>query len=115
MEIIKKSKEDFTVKELYDLTRSPEIQKMSTIPEVIIALAAYVVYKDTNNKGQEQTIVCVKTEDGTLFATNSPTFASEFLAIIEMCETAKEPLKEIKVIEGKSKAGRNYITCAYIA
>lgn len=116
MNILNKSRENFTVKELYDLTKSPEIMKMSTIApaETELEIVDYIIYEDINAKGETQTIVCVKTADGELYATNSPTFTREFKDVVDMCESVGEQLHKIKPIEGTSKNGRKYITCVYL-
>lgn len=115
MEIIRKSK-DFTTLELYNLTKSPEIQKMRDEVGASITVTDYVVYSDINSKGEEQQILSVYDEmTKNTMATNSPTFIREFLAIVDMAESANEKLNTIEVIEGKSKAGREFITCKLLS
>ena len=102
MNILNKSRNDFSVKELYDLTKSPEIMKMSTIApaESELEIVDFIIYEDVNIKGESQTIVCVKTADGELYATNSPTFTRQFKDVVDMCEAVGEKLHKIKPIEG---------------
>lgn len=116
MNIIKTSG-NLGMKELYDLTKSPEIQKMTNVKGQDLEIESFAVYTDTNTKdGSEQCIVSIKTTDGETFATNSKTFAREFQDILAMCEEAGADLpKLISVSAMVSKAGREFITCVYKA
>lgn len=102
-----------TKAEQYKLTRS-ETVKMSDHVGENIAIKAYCVYEDVNANGEEQTICTILGQDGTIYGTNSNTFTSKFQ---EMVDFFKEDggVGVIKVLGGKTKAGRDYISCDYVA
>ena len=112
MNIIKTSK-DLTPKEIYQLTMSPEVQKMSDAQSQIIEVESWAVYEDENSKGELQTILAIKTPENEIFATNSATFKEDFVKMNELFEGMGETVHAIKVTSGTSKAGRTFITCVY--
>lgn len=116
MNIIKKSGA-LSMADMYRLTKSPEIAKLSTVKGQILDIDKFIVHEDTNGTDEALvTVAAFETTQGELFATNSKTFTRDFLDIIAMCEEANEPLpKQIKVLEKTGKSGRNYIQCAYIS
>lgn len=115
MNINAKSKENMTMKELYNLTKNPEIKKMSSIKGEDIEVGNWLVYTEVNKDGEAMTVLSIEDrETSEIFATNSQTFINEFYSIIDMCSDAGEELHTIKVHNGKSKAGREFITCVYI-
>lgn len=114
MNIIKKSG-NLTMAEMYRLTKSPEIAKLSTVKGQEIEIERFIVHEDPDQNGEIVTVAAFETAQGELFASNSRTFTRDFLDIIAMCEEANAPLpKKIKVLEKTGKTGRNYIQCAYI-
>ena len=96
---------DYTGKELYRVTKSQSIKKVSII-ENAVTVNGYVIFTDTDKDGNEIEILSIDTNDGA-FATNSKTFIESFLDIVEMLDTPVE----IIVGHGTSKNGRNYIYC----
>lgn len=115
MKITVKSGE-LTMKEMYDLTKSPEIGRLRDLKDQDINLAQYVVYEDSTQDGETVLVMSLKTEEGELYSTNSQTFINDFLDIIEMCREAGEELpKCVKVHPVNSRNGREYLTCVYLA
>lgn len=115
MNIIKSSPENLTMKQLYDLTKSPEIQKLSTVKGEELVIDSFCIYEDVKQDGTIITILSLKTDDGEMYATNSKTFTGDFLDILAMCEESNAPMPHtIRVMEGTSRAGRSYISCVYI-
>lgn len=114
MNILKKSGA-LTMAEMYRLTKSPEIAKLSTVKGQEIEIERFLVHEDADQNGGVVTVAAFETTQGELFASNSKTFTRDFLDIIAMCEEANAPLpKKIKVLEKVGKSGRAYIQCAYI-
>jgi len=112
MRIIKTIPEEITNKQLYNLTMSPKIQKMSEQRGSVIEIAAVCVYEDVDKKtGELHEVMSIMTPDGEIFATNSATFMGDFAAMCDMF--GDTGVTAIEVITGTSKAGREYITCAY--
>lgn len=102
---------ELTKKESYNLTFSPSIKKMRDIVGAQIDVSAFVMYEDVNSDGKEQEILSVMDADGTVYATNSPTFKKDFANI---CEIMDGEDFSIEVISGTSKAGREFITCTLV-
>lgn len=112
MEILRKSGE-LSTEEQYKLCMSKDAQKMSILEEQVVELGSWLLYKDVNSKGEEQKILAVKTPVGEVFATNSPTFVTDFERTIDFFEQNNEVVQSVKVVGGTSKNGRHYITCEY--
>lgn len=105
MEIIKKTK-DYVGKDLYKLTKSNSVKRMSDITDdEVITLNGYVIYKDDDSDTE---VVAIDTESGA-YATNSRTFRDTLEEIAAIMQD-EYPL-DIKVGHGVSKNGRNFIYC----
>lgn len=104
--------EGLTGKDIYLMTRSPALMKLSTIKDTTIKISAYVLYDDEkiSKEGviKNTKILAIRTSDGKLYATNSNTFIDEFMYIVELFGLDSP----IRVIGGTSRSGRNYITCS---
>lgn len=112
MTIIKSIPETLTNKQKYDLTMNPKTQKMSSAKGSVLEIAAACIYEDVEAKsGEIRTVLSVQTPEGETFATNSATFREDFERMLDLF--GAEGLTAIEVISGYSKAGREYITCAY--
>ena len=108
---ITKTSRELTKKESYKMTLSPSIKKMRDIVGAQIDVSAFIMYKDVNSDGKEQEILSVMDADGTVYATNSPTFKKDFANI---CDIMDGEDFSIEVISGTSKAGREFITCTLV-
>lgn len=127
MKIINASKENLTAKERYMLTMSPKTQKMSEQVGSIIPIAIWCEFLDTKEEKKDGKVVMengepkmvdehifsIVTTDGETFATNSATLMADFKAMLDCFKDSGEELKAIEIISGTSKAGREFITCAY--
>ena len=112
MRITRTSKE-LSAQEKYFLTMAPSVQKMKDAVSQEIEVSAWCLYEDTNSKGDEQEILSIVTPEGDVFATNSPTFKEDFIKMYDMFIDSGEKVTAIKVISGKSKSDREFITCVY--
>lgn len=112
---ILKTSGTFTMAEMYRLTKSPEIAKLSTVKGQVLDIDRFIVYEGNKAEGGAVLIAAFETTQGELFATNSRTFTNDFLDIVTMCEeTGAAMPKQIKVLEKTGKSGRAYIQCVYI-
>lgn len=111
MKIIETYPENLSNKQLYDLTLSPKIQKMSENEGCVLLLKAYCKYEDEDSDGKTRELLSVLTTDGESLATNSKTFMDDFDRMVEMF--GPDGVTAIEIISGTSKAGRKFITCAY--
>ncbi len=111
MTITKTSKE-LTKKEIYKLTLDPAMKKMKDFVGSSIDVYAYCLYTDFNSKDDKEVeVLSVMDKDGSVFATNSPTFKKDFMNIAEIMEDDEY---SIEVISGTSNAGREFITCTLL-
>lgn len=114
MEIIKKSSDKLTMKQLYDLTKSPEIQRVSDNEGALVLVDAWALYNDTDKDGNTREILSILDNEVGAVATNSATFIRDFMEIAEMCTVCGEKLQHVKISSGISKAGRKFYTCVYV-
>lgn len=99
--------------EEYKLTRS-ETVKMSDHVDENITVKAFCIYEDVNVDGEEQLICTILSEDGIIYGTNSKTFINKFDEMIDFF-AEDGGVGVIKVLGGVTKAGRDYISCDYVA
>lgn len=114
MEIITKSSNELTMKQMYDLTKSPEIQKLSDNDGALVQVDAWALYKDTDKDGNTREILSILDSEVGAVATNSVTFIRDFMEITEMCLDCNVEVHHIKISSGMSKAGRKFYTCVYV-
>lgn len=114
MEIIKKSSDELTMKQMYDLTKSPEIQKVSDNDGALLQVDAWALYNDTDKDGNTREILSILDNEVGAVATNSVTFIRDFMAITEMCADCGVEPRHVKISSGTSKAGRKFYTCIYV-
>lgn len=113
MEIIKKSSDELTMKQMYDLTKSPEIQKLSDNDGALVQVDAWALYNDTDKDGNTREILSILDNEVGAVATNSATFIRDFMEITEMCADCGVEVRHVKISSGTSKAGRKFYTCVY--
>lgn len=114
MEIIKKSSDELTIKQMYDLTKSPEIQKLSDNDGALVQVDAWALYNDTDKDGNTREILSILDNEVGAVATNSATFIRDFMEITEMCADCCVEVQHVKISSGTSKAGRKFYTCVYV-
>lgn len=109
MEVVKKFPADMDARTQYKLMKSPLVKKMSDAVDSVLEVKSWLAYVDTDSKtGEQREILTLETIDGEMFGTVSATFRREFADIVSFFG---EDVGAIKVIGGKSKAGRDFITC----
>lgn len=112
MEIIRSSSENLSKRDLYNLSRSPEIKKMRDYVGEIIPVGKYLIYTDKNANGEVTTVLSIENrETGDVIAGNSQTARTEFEYIADLME---EDDFSIRICEGTSKNGRSYLTVALV-
>ena len=106
--IIEKSRE-LTNQELYMLTMSPKADSVKNHVGERVEVSAWLLFEDTDKKtGDVHSILSVLTPENEVFFTISPTFQADFM---DMAELFKNDFA-FEIISGKSKAGREFLTCA---
>lgn len=111
MEIIKKT-EGLSASDIYGLTKGNDVRKLSDAKGETLEIAKYVMYTDTDIKGNPMTVLAVETAQGVRYATNSKTFVRNFSDIVTIHEASGEAIPSKFVIgSNTSNAGREYLTC----
>ena len=111
---IKQTSHELTKSETYKLTKSPAINRMREVEALTVG--PWAQYDDisitSDGKQVEQTILSIMDMDtGAVYATNSATFQREFMDCVGIFGAQGWPLG---VMHGKTKAGRDFITCVYV-
>lgn len=110
MELIKAFPEELDQRTIYKMMKSPDVKKMSDAEGSVLEVAAWIAYNDTDSRtGEIRSILTILTTDGEMFGTVSGVFQREFMDITKFFG---DDVGAIKVFSGKSKAGRNFITCS---
>jgi len=111
MEIIKKTA-NLTAGDIYALTKGNDVRKLSDAKGEVLDIQKFVLYTDEDVNGNEMKVLAVETADGIRYATNSKTFVRNFYDILAIFENGNEELPtKFKVGAGRSKGGREYLTC----
>ena len=115
MKILKQSRENLTNYEMYELTQSNAIRSMKDCEDrLIIKVEDFILYEDTDRNGKEITLLAIMDEkNGDVYASQSQTFRESFQKAAEFVPR-DEPLY-IRVLHGKSRAGRSFINCALVS
>lgn len=107
MEIKKLYPADADKRTTYKLTKGQGAVKMSAAAGCTISPKCWCMYTDTDNKGNPMDVITIMDGEGTVFATNSPTFARDFNDIVEVFG---DELPELLILTGESKSGRTFVT-----
>lgn len=111
MNIIKKTP-SLTASDIYALTKGNDVKKMRDALGEDLEISKFVLYNDTDIKGNDMQVLAVETVQGVRYATNSRTFCRNFADIVEIHESSGENIPSVfHVGSAKSKNGREYITC----
>jgi len=112
MNIVKIYPENPSKKVAYSLTMSPKMRNMKELKGSTLEVSAWCKYEDVDAKTSElRPILSVMTPEGEVFGTNSATFIDDFEKMAEIF--GADGVDAIEVVSGTSKAGREFITCAY--
>jgi hypothetical protein len=109
MTIINQFPEEISKKDLYKMTKGDTVSVRDGVG-VTFKTAAYILYQDTNTRGENVEVLAVMTEDRTVYSTVSETFKTRFFDIVETFGD-ELPDTDILITEGTSKAGRQYASC----
>lgn len=114
MEIIRKSSETINPMEFYKMTQNSKNISLKDTEDITINIISWVVYSDINASGNEVELISIIDDQGLVYVTNSKTFRESFIKAVDFFEQNNSSFSVIKVIHGKSKAGRNFIDCEII-
>lgn len=105
--IIEKSRE-LTDQELYLLTMSPKADSVKNHVGERFDVSAWLLFEDVDKSGEVHKVLSVLTSENEVVCTISPTFQSDFMDMAELFHNEFA----FEIISGKSKAGREFVTCA---
>ena len=106
--IIEKSRE-LTNQEIYLLTMSPKADSVKNHVGERVDVSAWAIFEDVDKKsGEVHEVLSVLTPENEVFSSISPTFQNDFLDMAELFHNDFA----FEVVSGKSKAGREFVTCA---
>lgn len=108
MEIIKKYPENMDAMQVYMLTVSKSVGKLSELKGARLNVEAWVRGVDADRNGEAHPTLYIKSADGQRVATNSPTFIESFDTIVGIFGDAIPP---IAIVAQRSKNGREYMVC----
>lgn len=112
MTILKLFPENATKAQRYALTMSPKMRNMKELKGTVLDVKAWCKYEDIDAKTEElRPILSIMTPEGEVFGTNSPTFIDDWEKMTGLF--GDDGVEAVEVICGTSKAGREFITCAY--
>lgn len=106
--------ENLNAKEVYDMIKSPAIQKLSDAVGQVMGVTAYVLREEANSNGEIQKVLNIRDERGVVYGTSSKPFIREFENVCDIVKGDMSQLNHIEVISGKSKAGRTFITMVWV-
>lgn len=114
MEILKIKNSSTKASTVYNMLKGSSRLPLKQFDGDVMELENYIVYQDENQDGDLMTCVTLREPDGTTWTTNGVTFVRDFQSILEACELTGETVNAIKIVDGKSKKGRNFRTCEMV-
>ena len=106
--IIEKSRE-LTPQEIYLLTMSPKAESVKNHSGERIEVSAWAEFEDVDKKtGEIHTVLSVLTPENEVYSSISPTFQTDFKIMAELFHNDFA----FEVMTGKTKAGREFVTCS---
>ena len=96
--------EHMSKKEIYDMTRSPAIKKMSDAVGEELTVSALYIRDEVNADGEVKEVCSMMNENGEVYATNSRTFITSMNSIINIGFP-----RRVEIVSGTSRNGRKYI------
>lgn len=112
MNIIRMHPENPGKKITYSLTMSPKMRNMKELKGATLDVSAWCKYEDVDAKTNElRPILSIMSPEGEVYGTNSATFIDDFERMVDLF--GPDGVEAVEVISGTSKAGREFITCAY--
>lgn len=120
MKILEKS-EDFTAKQVYEMTQDKNVISVKDVPtNSIIHATGYVMFEDTDTDGNATEILSIRgcDENGevVVWACQSKTFKRSFKEIVDINTDAGTHISDgidIQKLDGESKSGRPYVDCRW--
>lgn len=110
-DIIKMYPETDDKRIIYKMTATKSLAVKDLEPYEVFTPVRYCLYNEVNRKGEENEILSILDESGTVIATISETFKRDFFSIADLMGGDEF---SIKIIHGTTKAGRDFVTCEMV-
>lgn len=115
LEIMRQSSENLTKKEIFLMTKNQNIKTMKSLDNgQKLTVKHWVQFTDVNGTGEKVEILSIMDESDMVVATNSQSFRDMFFDIVGIMGENELEGFTIEKIGGKSKAGRDFVTCALV-
>lgn len=113
LEIIRKSDEEMTKKDIFMMTKNQGIRTVKGLSNgTKISVVHWIEFSDVNSgTGEKVEILSMMDENGEVFATNSKSFKEMFFDIVDIMDGDQFTIEKLG---GKTKAGRDFVTCSLI-
>lgn len=112
MEIIRKSDEEMTKKDIFMMTKNQKIRTVKSLENgAKISVVHWVEFSDVNATGDKVEILSMMDETGECFATNSKAFKVMFFDIVDIMDGEEFTIEKLG---GTTKTGREFVTCGLI-
>lgn len=113
LEIIRKSDEEMSKKDVFMLTKNQKIRTVKSLENgTKIAVVHWIEFSDVNaTTGEEVEILSMMDETGECYATNSKPFKEMFFDIVDIMDGEEFTIEKLG---GTTKAGREFVTCGLI-
>lgn len=113
LEIIRKSDEEMSKKDIFMMTKNQGIKTVKSLSNgAKINVVHWVEFSDVNaDTGEAVDILSMMDENGECYATNSKSFKDMFFDIVDIMEGERFIIEKLG---GKTKAGRDFVTCGLI-
>lgn len=114
MEILKSTVTDNAKR--YVMMRGPQVKKLSDFVDKEVKLVNYILYTnetvnpdDENAEAVASKVLTLEFDNGSMAATNSPTFIKEFEVLLAAFDDKLDGIPSITIIKQKSNKGREFI------
>lgn len=108
MNILRKSREDFSKVEMYLLTSSNNSNSVKNLEDgTELSVKDYLLY-ETEKDGSTSELLAIMTSENEVYVTQSATFKRSFFEIADIMEG--DPFT-VRKVSGTSKSGRPFVNC----
>lgn len=113
LEIIRKSDDEMSKKDVFILTKNQKIRTVKSLENgTKINVKHWIEFSDVNSgTGEKVEILSMMDNNGECFATNSKSFKEMFFDIVDIMDGENFTIEKLG---GKTKAGRDFVTCGLI-
>lgn len=110
---VKETSKELTNTEIYLMTKSPSIKTVNSVTDGdTLSVYAYLVFEDTNAKGQTSEMLSIMGTDSSgeqsVWTCQSETFKRNFYDLVDIFH--EDPFTIVK-ISGVTKAGKDFVNC----